>query len=66
MLTTYLPSRRPTMVDATVTTITHTGPSPHAPKLAPKQSVPTLSTATIAHEREVYEADPCGGSASRY
>lgn len=28
--------------------------------------LPAISPALIAHEREVYDADPTGGSASRY
>lgn len=28
--------------------------------------IPTIDAPTMRHEREVYEADPTGGSASRY
>jgi hypothetical protein len=32
----------------------------------PVNNVPTMDAPTIAHERDVYDADPCGGSPSRY
>jgi hypothetical protein len=32
----------------------------------PRPTVPVLSIETLDYEREIYDADPTGGAASRY